>query len=414
MTLSVAKKKILIVVMDGLGDRGCKELNGLTPLQATETPNLDWFTKNGIAGTCDTVAPGIRPGSDTSHLSILSYDPLKVYTGRGPFEAAGIGLIGKPGDVAFRCNFSTADENMIITDRRAGRITTPDTTELMKALSGMVIDGIEVIIKESTEHRAAMILRGPGLNPNVTDVDSHDSGPFNWCKGKVPEAEFTAEVVNKFVKESYSRLKDHPVNKRRAGEGLIPANIILPRGAGAFPDIQPFPKKYEISAACVAGVGMIKGICGVCGLDVIELPSCCTGGCGSDFVSKAAVAMKTLEKYDFILMNAKAPDVCGHDRDPLLKCEIIKKLDAMAGYFRENFRDDLVIVFTADHSTPCSLGDHSGDPVPITIYTPGNVMDDATTFSESGCAHGRIGRIRGKCIVPICMDLAERVEKFGA
>ena len=414
MILAAIKKKILIVVMDGLGDRGCKEFDGLTPLQATDTPNLDWFTKNGIAGTCDTVAPGIRPGSDTSHLSILGYDPLKVYTGRGPFEAAGIGLIGKAGDVAFRCNFSTCDDKMTILDRRAGRINIPDTTELIGSLQGMKIDGIEVIIKESTEHRAALILRGPGLNPNVTDVDAHDSGPFKWSVGKVPEADFTASVLNKFVKESYERLKDHPVNKRRVSEGLLPANIIMPRGAGEFPNILPFPEKYNTTAACVAGVGMIRGICGVCGLDVIELPSCCTGGCSSDFVAKAKVVMETLEKYDFVLMNAKAPDVCGHDMDPRKKSEIIKRLDQMAGYFKENFREDMVIVFTADHSTPCSLGDHSGDPVPITMYTPGNVRDDAEVFSESGCAHGRVGRIRGKCIVPICMDLADRVEKFGA
>jgi len=414
MNLSALKKKILIVVMDGLGDRGCKELNGLTPLQATETPNLDWFTKNGIAGTCDTVDVGIRPGSDTSHLSILGYDPLEVYTGRGPFEAAGIGLIGKHGDVAFRCNFSTCDENLNITDRRAGRIDKPDTTELVRSLSGMKINGIEVIIKEGTEHRAGLILRGSGLSAEVTDVDSHDVGPLNWSKGKTKEAEFTAEIINEFVKESFRILKDHPVNKRRISEGLLPANIIVPRGAGSFPKIQPFPEKYNIKAACVAGVGMIKGICGVCGLDVIDLPEDCTGGYSSNFISKAKVAMETLKEYDFILMNVKAPDVCGHDGDPKLKCSVVKRLDDMAGYFKDNFRDDLVIVFTADHSTPCSLGDHSGDPVPITVYTPGNVMDDAIKFSESGCSHGRIGRIRGKYIVPMCMDLADRVDKFGA
>jgi len=412
--LTAIKKKILIVVMDGLGDRGCKELGGLTPLQATDTPNLDWFTKNGIAGTCDTVDIGIRPGSDTSHLSILGYDPLEVYTGRGPFEAAGIGLIGKPGDVAFRCNFSTCDDDLNVIDRRAGRIDKPDTTELVRSLQGMRIDGIEILIKESTEHRAALILRGKGLSPEVTDIDSHGNGPVNWSKGKTKEAEFTADVINKFVKESYNRLKDHPVNKRRASEGLLPANIILPRGAGSLPNIQPFPEKYDIKAACVAGVGMIKGICGVCGLDVIDLPCDCTGGCSSNFISKAKVAMETLKEYDFVLMNVKAPDVTGHDGDPKRKCEVVKRLDEMAGYFRENFRDDMVIVFTADHSTPCSLGDHSGDPVPIAIYTPGNLMDDAVKFSESGCSHGRIGRIRGKYIVPMCMDLADRAEKFGA
>jgi len=414
MSMSAKKKKILIVVMDGLGDRGCRQLNGLTPLQATETPNLDWFTANGIAGTCDTVDIGIRPGSDTSHLSLLGYDPLEVYTGRGPFEAAGIGLIGKRGDVAFRCNFATCDENLNILDRRAGRIDKPDTTELVRSLNGMVIDGIEAIIKEGTEHRAALILRGSGLSPEVTDADSHDKGPFTGSKGKIPEADFTANVINKFVRESNKILKDHPVNKRRIKEGLLPANVILPRGAGSFPKIDPFPEKYGLKAACVAGVGMIKGICGVCGLDVIDLPADCTGGCSSNFISKARTALETLNEYDFVLMNVKAPDVAGHDGDPMLKCSIVKRLDEMAGYLKDNFREDLVIVFTADHSTPCSLGDHSGDPVPLTVYTPGNVRDDAVKFSESGCAHGRIGRIRGKYIVPMCLDLAERAEKFGA
>jgi len=414
MSLPASKKKILIVIMDGLGDRGCKELGGLTPLQATDTPNLDWFTKNGISGTCDTVDIGVCPGSDTSHLSILGYDPLEVYTGRGPFEAAGIGLIGRKGDVAFRCNFSTCDDNLNVTDRRAGRIDKPDTTELVKALAGIKINGIEAVVKEGTEHRAALILRGNGLSAEVTDADAHDVGPLRLSKGKVPEAEFTAMVLNEFVRETHKRLKDHPVNKRRAAEGLPPANILLPRGAGSFPNIQSFPEKYRMKAACVAGVGMIKGICGVCGLDVIDLPEDCTGGVNSNFISKAKAVMKTLEKYDFVLMNIKAPDVCGHDGDPNLKCSVIQRLDEMAGYFKDNFRDDMVIVFTADHSTPCSLGDHSADPVPITIYTPGNVKDVAAVFSESGCAQGRIGRIRGIHIIPICLDLAGRTEKFGA
>lgn len=410
----VDKKKMIIVVMDGLGDRGCAELGGRTPLQHTDTPNLDWFTANGTAGVVDVIRPGVRPGSDTAHLSILGYDPLEVYTGRGPFEAAGIGLIGKQGDVAFRCNFSTVDGNLNVTDRRAGRIGEPDTCELVKALQGLTIDGIECIVKEGTEHRAALILRGPGLSSEVTDADPHDLGPVHVCKGKIPEAEKTADIVNKFVRKSYEILKDHPVNVRRREQGLHEANVLLPRGAGKFPDIVPFTELNGVTAACVAGVGMIKGICGVCGLDVIDLPAECNGGVTSDFMMKAKMALKTLESYDFVLMNCKAPDVCGHDGDAILKSEIVKKLDEMAGYFRENLPEDTVIAFTADHSTPCQTGDHSADPVPLTIYTPGTVIDDAEEYSETGCAKGRLGRIRGHDILSIMMDMANRTEKFGA
>jgi len=407
-------KRILIVVMDGLGDRGCEELGWKTPLQYADTPNLDWFTANGSAGVVDIIAPGVRPGSDTAHLSILGYDPYKVYTGRGPFEAAGIGLISKKGDVAFRCNFATVNDRLEITDRRAGRVKTPDTSELVRSLEGLKIEGVECIVREGTEHRAALILRGPGLSADITDADPHDLGPIAISKGRSPEAQFTAGVVNKFVLATYKRLKDHPVNVRRRAAGLPEANIILPRGAGEFPRLEPFPEINSMTAGCVAGVGMIKGICAVCGLDVIDVPPCCSGGTDSDFMSKARTALEALETHEFILMNCKAPDVCGHDGCALSKVDVVRRLDEMAGYIKDNMPEDLVIVFTADHSTPCGTGDHSADPVPMTIYTKGNVIDEAVKFSESGCARGRLGRIRGHDIVRICMDLANRTEKFGA
>ncbi|MDR0198191.1 MAG: 2,3-bisphosphoglycerate-independent phosphoglycerate mutase [Methanomassiliicoccaceae archaeon] len=412
--MAAAKKKILMVVMDGLGDRGCKALNGLTPLQATHTPNLDWFAANGISGIMDIVAPGVGPGSDTAHLSLLGYDPYEVYAGRGPFEAAGIGLIGKKGDVAFRCNFSTVNEKYEVTDRRAGRVKAPETTELIKGLNGITIDGIEILVKEGTEHRAALLLRGPGLYPDVTDSDPHCLGPVALSEGRSKKAELTASVLNKFVRMSYEKLKDHPVNLKRRTEGLPEANILLPRGAGSFPNLTPFPEKNKMRAACVAGVGMIKGICGICGLDVIDVPEECTGGLDTDMVKKAETALKALKKYDFVLMNIKAPDVCGHDGKAEEKCSVVKRLDEMALFLRENMPDDIVIAFTADHCTPVEVGDHTGDPVPVTIYAEAMVKDNVTKFSESGCAEGSVGRIRGRDLMPICMDLANRSEKFGA
>ncbi|MDR2865943.1 MAG: 2,3-bisphosphoglycerate-independent phosphoglycerate mutase [Methanomassiliicoccaceae archaeon] len=412
--MSGVRKKILFVVMDGLGDRGCASLGGKTPLEHTQTPNLDKFVRLGNSGIMDIISPGVPPGSDTAHLSLLGYDPYKVYRGRGPFEAAGIGLISRPGDVAFRCNFSTVNDKMEVTDRRAGRIKEPETTELIKALSGMVIDGVEILVKEGTEHRAALILRGEGLDPNVTDTDPHDLGNVLTSVGRTKNAAFTASIVNKFVRTSYERMKEHPVNILRRKKGLPEANILLPRGAGSFPDILPFPQKNMMKAACVAGVGMIKGICGVCGLDVIDVPKECTGGVDTDMIIKADVALKALNKYDFVLMNVKAADVAGHDGKPEQKCSVISRLDDMAGRLMEMMDGNVVVAFTADHCTPVSVGDHSGDPVPVTVYTEGMVSDNATKFSESGCAEGRIGRIRGCDLLQICIDLANRSEKFGA
>src|SRR3990170_7559372 len=135
-------RKILLLIFDGLGDRPVPELGHKTPLEAAPKPALDWFAANGVNRLVDPIAPGVRPGSDTSHLALFGYDPVAVYTGRGPFEAAGVGIEVGPGDVAFRCNFVTVDEERKVVDRRAGRIR-EGTEELAKALDGMKLGRVK-------------------------------------------------------------------------------------------------------------------------------------------------------------------------------------------------------------------------------------------------------------------------------
>ncbi|HKZ88994.1 MAG TPA: phosphoglycerate mutase, partial [Thermoplasmata archaeon] len=156
------RQRILLMIFDGLGDRPLAELAHKTPLEAANKPTLDWFAQNGVNGLLDPIAPGIRPGSDTSHLALLGYDPFEVYTGRGPFEAAGVGIDVQKGDIAFRGNFVTVDEERKIVDRRAGRIR-DGTDELAKALDGMKLGRTKVLFRAGTEHRAALVLRGKGL-----------------------------------------------------------------------------------------------------------------------------------------------------------------------------------------------------------------------------------------------------------
>ncbi len=404
--------KVLLLVMDGLGDRAVKALGYRTPLQCAIHPNLDWFVKNGSSGIMDVVAPGVRPGSDTSHLSLLGYDPYEVYTGRGPFEAAGVGLLGQKGDVAFRCNFATVDKNMVVKDRRAGRIKEPETAELVKGLEGLNIDGAEVIVKEATEHRAVLLLRGQGLSAQVTDADPHDLAKVHEVKPLAPEAKKTAEIVNEFVRQSYKVLSANPINKKREAKGKPPANILLPRGAGVFPDIQPFEKRYGLKGACIAGVSLIKGICKVVGLDLIEVKGA-TGGLDTDMEAKARAALEALKTYDFLLMNVKATDIASHDGDPNKKVEVIEQLDKMAAILRD-VPEEVVIVLAADHCTSVEVGDHTGDPVPLTIYSPSTLKDEVNMFDEVSVARGALGRIRGPSLMPILMDKTNRSEKFGA
>ncbi|MGD1061546.1 MAG: 2,3-bisphosphoglycerate-independent phosphoglycerate mutase [Methanomassiliicoccales archaeon] len=409
----MSPRKILVVVFDGLGDRAVRELGWKTPLQASKKPNLDWYAAHGASGLVDVISPGVRPGSDTSHLAILGYDPYQVYTGRGPFEAAGVGIVGKKGDVAFRCNFATVDSKLKVIDRRAGRIKKPDTRKLVKALSGIKILDTEIIVKEATEHRAVLLLRGKGLSAAVSDVDPHDEIPIHQAKALAKSAEKTAKVVNAFVLMSHDILDVHPVNEAMRKEGKPVANILLPRGAGVFPDIVPFREKYGMKGACVAGVSLIKGIGRVCGLEVVDVKGA-TGGLDTDMNAKAKMAIQLFKDHDFVLLNVKAPDIASHDGDARKKVEVIERLDSMVGLLRKGLGNDVVVAFMADHCTPIELKDHSGDPVPLMIYCEGMVHGCASHYDEASAMKGGLGRLRGKDVMPILIDKAGRSEKFGA
>ncbi|MGI6294693.1 MAG: 2,3-bisphosphoglycerate-independent phosphoglycerate mutase [Armatimonadota bacterium] len=408
--------KALLLICDGLGDRPIAELGGKTPLEAAEKPNLDRLATEGECGIMDPIAPGVRAGSDTSHLAILGYDPYTYYTGRGPFEAAGIGMDVREGDIAFRCNFTTVDENMTVLDRRAGRISS-GTDQLAAALNGMVIDGVEVIFKESVAHRCALILRAKGLGAEITDTDPHhENAKVLECKpidSNDAASEKTARVVNEFVRKSYEILKDHPVNVERAANGLHPANIVLPRGAGIGPNMRSFKDEYSLDATCVAETGLINGVARYIGMKIVEVPGA-TGGTDSNLVNMAKAIVEEFKNADFILCNVKGADVGGHDGAPDVKLQMIAKLDEMMGYLLENLPKETFIVLTADHSTPCAVMDHSGDPVPIVFWGDGVRTDSCKHFDERSVTSGGVNRIRGIDVMKITTQLMNTAEKFGA
>ncbi|HET6453868.1 MAG TPA: 2,3-bisphosphoglycerate-independent phosphoglycerate mutase, partial [Armatimonadota bacterium] len=387
-----------------------------TPLEAANNINMNTLALQGECGIMDPIAPGIRPGSDTSHLSILGYDPYKAYTGRGPFEAAGIGMDVRKGDIALRCNFSTVDESMVIVDRRAGRIE-KGTDQLAALVNGMQIEDVTAFFKESVAHRGALVLRGPGLGAAVTDADPHEVGakvheskpidPNDQASAK------TARIVNEFVRRSYQLLKDHPVNKQREAEGKALANIILPRGAGVAPHVESFEEKYHLKGAAVVETGLIGGIAVYLGMDIVEA-SGATGGLDSDLMSMGRSVLKALENHSFVLCNLKGPDVAGHDGQAKAKVEVIERIDAVVGMLMQEVDPLTYIVLTADHSTPISVMDHSGDPVPIAIWGPDVRVDSIQAYDERSVIGGGLVRIKGTDVMPTLTNLLGTQEKFGA
>lgn len=406
------QKKMLMIVCDGLSDRPVKQFEMKTPLQVARKPAMDALTRHGISGTMDVIGPGIIPGSDTAHLALFGYDPFKVYTGRGPIEAAGAGLKLERGDVAFRCNFATVNKSFVVTDRRAGRIKT-GTSDLAKSVSGMTIDGVTAIFKEGSEHRGVLVLRGDGLDHRVTDVDPHQEGDVLESRAMVPEAKKTADAVNEFVKRSAAILREHPVNKQRIGSGLPPANVILPRGAGSIGELEPLPQRYGIRCAAVAGVTLVKGICRLVGMDVPVVQGA-TGGLDTDYRAKGVAAIGLLDKNDFVFVNVKAGDVASHDGDFRMKVNVVENIDVMLGLILKDIQDDVVVALTCDHSTPVSVKEHSADPVPLAISGGGTRVDGVKEFDEIAVAAGALGRIRGMDLMPILLGTADRAKKFGA
>ncbi|UCG71088.1 MAG: 2,3-bisphosphoglycerate-independent phosphoglycerate mutase [Thermoplasmata archaeon] len=404
--------RLLLIICDGLGDRPIAELGNKTPLQYAQSPNFDWFAENGICGIMDTIAPGIPPGSDTAHLALLGQDPYEVYSGRGPFEAFGIGMDVRHGDVVVRGNFATVDENLNIIDRRAGRIK-EGTKEIAESLNGMEIQGTKILFKEGTDHRAAVLIRGEGLSPRITDTDPHKVKCCpNIPEPLIQEAKKTADIVKEFSKRAHKILKEHPVNIQRKSEGKLPANYILLRGAGMTPELKSIEKKFGLKSAAVVGVMLVKGVCRALGMEILDVKGA-TGGVDTDMMAKAKAAISALKSHNLVLLHIKAADVYGHDNDPKGKVQVIERLNEMLGFVKGNISNTCVAL-TADHSTPVAVGNHSGDPVPLAICGSGVRIDQVKSYDEVSLAIGGLGRIRGKDLILIMLDIVNKSEMYGA
>src|SRR3989338_1809827 len=403
--------KVIFVVCDGLGDRPIKQLKNLTPLEAAKTSNLDKLAKEGITCLVHTVGYGIRPGSDVSHLSLFGYDTKQCYKGRGMYEALGLGMKLNKGDVAFRCNLATVKSDLTIVDRRAGRIESAEP--FIKELDGALINGVRFAIQPGVMNRTAVVMSGYNLSYKVSDPDPHEidvkakkAMPLDNSK----EAQFTADVLNRFIEFAHIKLKQNPLNKERSKKKLPEANYLLLRGAGYVEEVQSFFDKYKLSACCIAGAPLYKGIAKALGMDIIEVKGA-TGTLHTDLEAKFTAAKNALKRYDFVFVHIKATDSCGEDGNFAEKKKFIEKIDKAIRIISN--LDDTLIVVTADHSTPCTLKTHSADPVPILMNGIGVRVDDVTKFGERACANGGLGHIIGLNVMPEIMNLLGKSQLYG-
>ncbi len=414
--------KVVLVVADGLGDRPVPELGMRTPLELVDfSPVADLLSRSAL-GLWDPIRPGVRPGSDTAHLALFGIDPTNNYPGRGPFEAIGAGAVLNPGDVAFRGNFATVSDGAVILDRRAGR-RIPEAKELVEYLNRNVgeIEGVRVEIYHATEHRVAVVFRGPGLSDAVSDTDPHAEGVRISESRPLADDEAarkTARLVNSFTERVTRLLGECPLNSRRVERGEPPANAILLRGAGKMVKYPRFSERGELSverAAAVSATALVKGVCALLGFEVLT-PEGATGGVDSDLMSKARAAVELYRRdYDLVYVHIKGTDAASHDGKPHAKVEMIERTLRALSHIVDNVDlGEVVVAFLGDHATPVTVRDHTSDPVPVMVYAPGILTDGSSRLTERDARKGSLGRLRNVELFGTLMDYAGRVEKFGA
>lgn len=400
--LKKEKTKIVLVVLDGIGDLPVKD--GKTPLELAQTPNLDSLAKDSATGLQIPVDYGITPGSGPGHLGIFGYDPLRYEIGRGILEALGLGLDVRESDVAIRGNFATVkyeDSQPIVVDRRAGRISTDENRRLIEKLSQKIkrIDDVEIILCSGREHRFSLILRFPHPLPssaeqvNDTDPQAVNRAPL-IPRGQSPEAEPVAEVARKFIELAGEILKDEEK-----------ANYVLLRGFSVKPALEPFPQRFGLNSCCIAVYPMYKGLARLVGMDVITFE-------GEEIEDEIQALRQWWDAYDFFFIHIKKTDSFGEDGNFEGKVKVIEAFDRALPEVLKLNPD--VLAITGDHSTPCKMKSHSWHPVPVLIYSPFVLGNTSQRFTERECLKGELGIFPSYKLMQVLLAHAGRLQKFGA
>jgi len=382
------KMKYVIIVGDGMADYPVESLGGKTPLMVARTPHMDWMAKEGEIGLVRTIPGGFNPGSEIANLSIFGYDPIRYYTGRGPLEAASLGVKLGADDIAFRCNLVTLKfqgNKIVMEDFSAGHITNEEAKKVIIDLNKEMATN-EIRFYAGVSYRHLMVLKNGAAK--FSNMEKSEITPPHDLIGKEISPFFPQmnEPVFTLMKESQRLLKNHPVNLARESKGLPPANSIWLWGQGRSPQMITLKERFGMDGYVISAVHLIKGIGILAGLEVLEVPGI-TGYFDTNYDGKARYALKGLKEKDFVYVHVEAPDEAGHMGDLRLKIEAIEAFDEkIVGTILKGMKEfkRYKVLVLPDHPTPLSVRTHTADPVPYTIYSneDGAKTTHAKTFDE--------------------------------
>lgn len=355
--------KHVILVPDGMADYPVDSLGAKTPLEAAQTPNMDAVVRQGILGQVNTIPKGMTPASDVANMAIFGYDPAKCYSGRGPLEAANLGVALADDDIAFRCNLvSVGDELMI--DYSAGHISNKETEILMRDLNRQ-LKSKESRFYAGVSYRNLFVIKDNERElDKLKTVAPHDilNQKFTKYLPKGTNAELIIDLMNK----SHDILAKHEINHVRVDLGENPANMIWLWGQGKKPSMPTYKERFNKTGAVISAVDLIKGIGKIVGLEVVDVPGA-TAYYDTDYQAKADYGVGAIKRKDFVFVHVEAPDEAGHNGDVREKLVAIERFDKhIVGTFLDYFKKantDFRMLIVPDHATPLSVRTHTSDTV---------------------------------------------------
>ncbi|MBQ2779372.1 MAG: cofactor-independent phosphoglycerate mutase [Bacteroidaceae bacterium] len=388
--------KHIIILGDGMADWPIDSLGGKTIMQAAHTPYMDKLAREGRCGRLITVADGFHPGSEVANMSVLGYDLQKVYEGRGPLEAASIGVELESDELALRCNIVSINDH-ILKNHSAGHITTAEADILVKYLQEH-LGNERVRFHTGIQYRHLLVIKGG--DKRISCTPPHDIPGENYIphlvKADTPEAEPTARLVNELIVKSQQLLARHPLNIQRVSEGKDPANSIWPWGGGYRPQMESLGSRFPQikSGSVISAVDLIRGIGRYAGLRVLDVEGA-TGLYDTSYENKTAALLEALKEDDFVYLHVEASDEAGHEGNVALKIRTVENLDSRAvGPIYEAVKqwdEPVAIAILPDHPTPCKHRTHTAEPVPFLVWHPGITPDSVGTFDEAAANDGSYG-----------------------
>ena len=371
--------KYIVLVGDGMGDYPLETLGGKTPLEAAHTPNMDFIASNGVLGLVETVPDGMPPGSDIANMSLLGFDPKKYHTGRGPIEAASLGIKVNPEDIIFRCNLVSLVEKesaIFMEDYSAGHISSEEAKKLILTLN-KYLGSERFHFYPGVSYRHILVWHN-GKN-EFTTIPPHE----------IPGQEVTDYLNNlpseirELVINAKKILVNHPVNQQRVKEGKKMANSIWPWGQGRMTNMPSFKERFGLKGGVISAVDLIKGIGVLAGLKVINVPGA-TGYFDTNYKGKVQYALDALKELDFVYVHVEAPDEAGHEGNLAEKIKAIEAFDqqVVGSVLNAAKRENIKVMVTMDHYTPVAVRTHIGEPVPFAIFSKRKIPASFRLFCE--------------------------------